>query len=245
MRVRGVALVLVLWLVAVLAALAAGLALAARVEALQVRTLDRGGLARQHARAGIEYAVAQLLARPGWAGDGRPLEWRFAGSRVRLQVQDQAGLVDLNQAPPGLLAELFRGQGLDAVAAEALATRIVQRRSQRRGRFLAVAELRALPGMDAALYARLRGLLGVHGGALPAAEVAPVAVRMALRGWSEAGGQAPAAGAVPGSVYSIDSISMSAAGGRAHVRGVVRLDSAADVGRAYSILGWEEEDSLR
>lgn len=245
-RACGAALVLILWLVAVLAALAANFAIAARVETLQARIGDNGGQARQHARAGIDYAAAQLLASGGWGRDGQPRRWHFGGSQIEIRVRDEAGKIDLNQAPPGLLVELFRAVGMDQAQADTLAARIVQRRSQPRGRFLAVSELQGFPEVGTGRYAQLREHLGVHaGGPLPVPGLATAVVRLALAAHAEASGHQPSGGGAGGLAYSIDSTATSAAGGRAHVRGVVRLDMPADPGSAYSILGWEEEDSLR
>src|SRR3546814_20950809 len=57
---RGAALLLVLWLVALLTALVGAFALAARTEHLQGQVLSRGVVAQQAARAGIEYAITRL-----------------------------------------------------------------------------------------------------------------------------------------------------------------------------------------
>src|SRR5690606_23169734 len=57
---RGAALLLVLWLVALLAALVGAFAMIAQVEHLQGQVLSRGVVARQAARAGLEYALSRL-----------------------------------------------------------------------------------------------------------------------------------------------------------------------------------------
>ena len=61
-RAAGAALILVLWLIALLSALVGTFAMTARIEHLQARVLDRGLVAREAARAGhlaaqVEYAI--------------------------------------------------------------------------------------------------------------------------------------------------------------------------------------------
>jgi general secretion pathway protein K len=73
-RARGAALLLVLWLVALLTALIGAFALTARMEALQGRVLSGGVQAQELARAGIEYAIVRAAdseAATRWVPDGR------------------------------------------------------------------------------------------------------------------------------------------------------------------------------
>lgn len=87
---RGAALVLVLWLIALLTAMIGAFALTARVEALQGSMLRNGGQAQEYARAGMEYALSRLSsgepqragARTGAAIGGRWTmpTWRSASS---------------------------------------------------------------------------------------------------------------------------------------------------------------------
>jgi general secretion pathway protein K len=243
---RGAALVLILWLVAMLAALVANFAIVARVEMLQAGIGDRGGLARQHARAGMEYAVAVLLANPDAGLDGRLLRWSYQGSELELRIRDESGKVDLNLAPPELLVALLEASGLAPGQAAGLAQAIVVQRARPLGAFVAVEELKNFPGLDADAYARLAEDLTVHSGTpLPAAAVASATVRAALLAHAARTGQAMPGGGAGGLTYSIDSRVMSAAGGRAHARGIVRLEASADPAMAYSLLGWEEGDSVQ
>src|SRR5690606_11363429 len=57
---RGAALVLVMWLVALLTALIGAYAATARIEYMQGRGLHRGVVAESAARAGLEYAMVRL-----------------------------------------------------------------------------------------------------------------------------------------------------------------------------------------
>ena len=59
-RERGAALLLVLWLLALLTALVGAFALTARIEGMQGRVLHRGVIANEVARAGLEYALVRV-----------------------------------------------------------------------------------------------------------------------------------------------------------------------------------------
>lgn len=121
---HGVALLLVLWLIALMAALVGGFAMAARVEHLQGRVLARGLVAEQAARAGIEYAMVRLAEqddRRRWWPDGRAYRWRFGQAQVDIEIVDEQGKIDLNAAPVPLLAALFRGAGMEQAQAERVA----------------------------------------------------------------------------------------------------------------------------
>ena len=76
---RGAALLLVMWLIALLAALVGAFALIARTEYLQGRVLVRGLVAENAARAGIEYAHDPRRRQPIRAGNGCPTAARIAG----------------------------------------------------------------------------------------------------------------------------------------------------------------------
>lgn len=124
---HGAALLLVMWLIALLAALVGGFAMAARVEHLQGRVLSRGLVAEQAARAGIEYALVRLAEtepRRRWLPDGRDYEWRFGEAQVQVRIVDEEGKVDLNAAQVPLLAALLRATGTEPDQAERIAAAI-------------------------------------------------------------------------------------------------------------------------
>ena len=124
----GAALLLVLWLIALLAALIGGFAMSARIEHLQGQVLSRGVVAEEAARAGIEYALVRITdedPRRRWQPDGRSYLWRFGAARVQVRIIDEQGKVDLNTSQPVLLAGLLRALGLEPPEAERLAGAIV------------------------------------------------------------------------------------------------------------------------
>ncbi len=127
-RQRGAALLLVMWLIALLAALVGGFAMSARIESMQGRVVSQGVVAEQAARAGIEYALVRLDEqdqRRRWLPDGRPYAWRLGNARVQLRVVDENGKVDLNAAPAPLLSGLLRAVGVERDQAERLAAAVI------------------------------------------------------------------------------------------------------------------------
>lgn len=190
-RARGAALLLVLWLIALLTALVGAFALSAQVEGLQGRVLVRGLAATSAARAGVEYAITRVQLddpRRQWLPDGRVHTWRYAGADVEVRITDENGKVDLNQAQQPLLAALLGALGIEQIEAGRLAAAIIDWRdpdplSQPAGgaedpdyasagraygakdsAFESVAELEQVLGFTPELYARVQPLVTVHTG---------------------------------------------------------------------------------
>jgi general secretion pathway protein K len=188
---HGAALLLVMWLIALLAALVGAFALIARTEHLQGRVLVRGLVAENAARAGIEYAMTRVAVadpRRQWLPDGRPHRWRYGGADVEVKIVDENGKIDLNQADMTLLTEFIRGAGSDPQQAAELAAAILDWRdpdslSQPAGggedddyasaglpygakdaEFESVAELEQVLGFTPALYAKMAPHLTVFSG---------------------------------------------------------------------------------
>jgi general secretion pathway protein K len=192
-RQRGAALLLVMWLIAMLTALIGSFALMARVENLQGRLLVRGLVAQNAARAGMEYAltrVTQSDPRLQWRPDGTPYRWSYAGAEVEVKLIDENGKIDLNQADPALLTALIQGAGGIEQQADAarLASAIADWRDPdpltqvsggaedpdyasaglpygaKDAEFESVAELEQVLGFTPALYAKLEPYLTVYSG---------------------------------------------------------------------------------
>ena len=110
-RQRGVALLLVLWVLALLGTLLAGLVGWVHVQnrqALWQRQHLQGQLA---AEAGIAMAVlAQLDHDPQrrWRADNQVHALRFDDAELAVSLRSEQGQVDLNAAPAELLARLLR-----------------------------------------------------------------------------------------------------------------------------------------
>ena len=207
-RIRGAALLLVLWLIVLLTALIGAFALTARVESLQGRVLGQGAEAQEIARAGVEYALVRIAdtdPATHWLADGRWYRWNFAGSRVEISIVDETGKVDLNQADALLLSALMKTAGSDSASAEQLAAAIIDWRdpdplTQPNGGaedpdyaaaglpygakdapFETVAEVEQVLGMTPGLFALLEPSLTLYSGRpQPDPDYAPVPLLVAL-----------------------------------------------------------------
>jgi general secretion pathway protein K len=188
---HGVALLLVVWLIALLTALIGAFAIAARVESLQGRVLAQGSVAREIARAGLEYAlqrVADTDVRTRWVPDGRPYAWTYAGNQLQVQLVDETGKVDLNQTDAQTLASLLRAVGVEEGQAQQLAGAVVDWRDSdpliqptgggedpqyaeaglpygaKDAPFETVGEVEQVLGWTPEIYARVRPYLTLYGG---------------------------------------------------------------------------------
>lgn len=128
LRQRGVAFLLVLWVIAMLSVLLASFALIARTELVQARHLFDTAQARYAAEAGLDLAVYEL--RKGdpasrWVGDGRPYSFGFGNADVEVKITDDSGKIDINTPNEQTLRNLFASRGLDAERAQALAAAIL------------------------------------------------------------------------------------------------------------------------
>ncbi|MGH8531421.1 MAG: general secretion pathway protein GspK [Gammaproteobacteria bacterium] len=185
---QGFALVIVLWVVALLSIVAASLAFSMRTETTLAHDLVAQAQARALAEAGVYRGILELynpdrLRR--WRGDGSPHRVRVAGAPITVSLQDEAGKIDLNSAQRALLDALFRGSEVEDDRRDALLDAIEDWRdpdSLRRlngaedqeyeaaGRthgakdatFNTVEELQQVLGVTPRLFKRLRPALTVH-----------------------------------------------------------------------------------
>lgn len=127
---RGIALIIVLWMLALLTIIIGTYAVLARTETLQSRFLFDTTDARYAAEAGMHRAVVELRnpdMETRWVADGRPYEFRFGDARVEVRVTDETGLIDVNaaaQGNPELLMRLFESVGLGQEDAELMTAAI-------------------------------------------------------------------------------------------------------------------------
>jgi general secretion pathway protein K len=167
---------------------------------LIARNAIAGARVRAAAEGGTQLGLARLLARRA-AGtaifDGKPETWQDGGVRVAIVIADEAGKIDLNQAPLELLSGLMEAAGRPDAEAFLLACRILDRRGspapdcpepqgdapRTAALFAAPEELAALPGFDDRLYGAIADAVTVATGATAIDPlVAPRLVLLALPG---------------------------------------------------------------
>jgi general secretion pathway protein K len=182
------ALVSVLWGVALLSVIATSLLAAGNVS----YRLARNGVELSQndatADAGINRAILALLdPRPDkrWRVDGATQSFAFNGIPMSLAIQDELGRIDLNYADGSLLAALFRSAGLEAGPASSLVDKVLDWRDPnpshrlngakqndyreagslyqpRNGPFQSVDELKLVMGVTPELFKRVEPALTVY-----------------------------------------------------------------------------------
>ena len=186
----GVALVIVLWMLALLIVLALGYSRMVRTETSLTANLVHFNQARAMAEAGVWQAVSELLKPDNaarWRADGRPHSFPFGAGRVKVRIEDEGGRIDLNTARPELLygllnaAELPEEAGLRLLQAvldwrdpdnearkhgaeDADYQRLGYAYGAKDGAFNSVAELQRVMGFDYRIYRALAPALTVYSG---------------------------------------------------------------------------------
>src|SRR5262249_34662850 len=103
---RGIVLVVVLWVLALLGIVAASFQRDTRVETPVTPNLVENAKAEALADAGVQRAILGLLDpddTKAWLADGTPYQFSLGEGQVRVTLQDEAGKIDLNQAPDNVL----------------------------------------------------------------------------------------------------------------------------------------------
>jgi general secretion pathway protein K len=180
----------VLWGLALLAAIATSFLSAGGTSYRLARNALDAAEVDVAAEAAVNRAVLGLLdpnAETRWRTDGVPRIIDFEGTRMQVQVQDELGRIDLNNADATLLSALFRSVGLDPQAASALVDKILDWRDSsglkrlngakdpeyrdaglpyrpRNGPFQSVDELKLVMSMSPELFRRVEGALTVYSG---------------------------------------------------------------------------------
>src|SRR5262249_53884817 len=130
----GVALLLAVWVLALLAVLATAVTRDARSSLSLARNRVEVAQVRSLADAGAWEAVAALLDAERSKAlflDGRPQTLPLTGEGVRIAIQDESGKIDLNLAGEDRLKALFLVAGIPGDIAPSLAHTLVLYRAQR------------------------------------------------------------------------------------------------------------------
>jgi general secretion pathway protein K len=187
---QGFALLLVIWVLALLAVIAAGIAADSRSESVIARNRVELARARDRAEAGIAIAITGLTVPDmtlRWVADGSTRTIAYDGGSVAITVQDEGGKIDLNQAPLELIASLFdtlapetresREAVMNAIAQQRQAATERARLANPRGvdfprrrrtasladaAFADIAELQQVAGMSRAVFDQIRPFVTVY-----------------------------------------------------------------------------------
>ncbi len=186
---RGLALVTVLWFIALISILALGFSKSTRTDVAIARNLLDGAQTRHLADAAIERAVMTLLdPQPEDEQaimSGRSIPFNLGEAAVSYSIHSEQGKIDINQAPDMLLQGLLLAIGLQQEQATSVADAIIDWRDENDLRqlngaeraeyqqarlgagpsnapFRSIAELQQVMGIDSELYRQLSPYVTVH-----------------------------------------------------------------------------------
>ncbi|MPQ84147.1 general secretion pathway protein GspK [Pseudomonas sp. MAFF 730085] len=236
-RQRGIALLMVLWVMALLSLLLASLAAWVQLESRQAVYLRQHTQALLAAEAGVELAVQALadpVQRKKWVADGREMALTFDDAQLYVSLHSENGKLYLNNAEPDDFSRLALACGASQAQASQLADELLARRNKDQPPFRLLEEVRQLPGMTQALYTRLLPEITLWSGFdRPDPAFASPLMRTALNLPKR-----NPAGVDPGEVLVIDSRAQRGDGYIARLQVTVLLNAVK--GRAYTVLRWEE-----
>lgn len=238
-RQKGIALLLVLWALALLSLLLGGLAGWVQLETRQ------GLWQRQHtqallaAEAGMNQAVQALLDkshRPRWIADGRGTPLRFDEAQLVVGVTSERGKLDLNAAQVDDVSKVAQACGATRNQAAQLVKALQARRGGDEPPLRVIEELRQLPGMTQVLYSRLLPEVTLWSGLdRPEPAFATPLLKRVLNMPNQA-----AVGADPGDVVTIESQAQLPSGYSARLQTTVLLNPSEGNAQPYRVLRWQE-----
>jgi len=171
---RGVALLLVLWVMALLAVIAVAVTADVRSDLKIARNRVDAAQARALAEGGVWWGIERLAdaeARKTLRVDGTPYTVSLDGRDIAVAIESEGGKLDINAASAEMFERLFIATGLPREQAARLALSIEDYRAGFRSRrpnvrpFTAIEEIRRVPGLGPQAYARIAHFLTVETGA--------------------------------------------------------------------------------
>lgn len=159
---KGMALVLVLWIVAALAIFANSLGGVVRREAAVASVVRNSTYGRAAGEAAIFRLLQKIAIQPSDFAERRVEGVPWGGQIIEVEVAPWSGLININAAPQNLLAVVLKKLGVPQ--SEALAQTLVETRQVVRAGSAGVAwespeDLLQVPGMTYGIYAQMRPLI--------------------------------------------------------------------------------------
>jgi general secretion pathway protein K len=188
MKQRGVALILVLWVLSILMLMAGSFSLTMRRESAGVMAIKANAQANTQAQAGLAIAEAMLLhedENKRWRIDGSIYEIETQNAKTRIRILSETGKIDLNSVPNTLLHQVLTDAPLETQAQLNLENAILDWRDEdentrpfgaekseylaaklhyapRNKPFRSLEELQMLRGMNADIFAWMKQIFTVY-----------------------------------------------------------------------------------
>jgi len=265
-RQRGIALVVVLWLVVLITVIGSSHARNARIETSLAFNHIGSAKARALAEAGINRAIMELFVSntdTRWPLDGTARQIQFDSGSINIAIRDASGLLDLNSADPTQLEAVLEAVGTEEAVRQRLVDAILDWRDKdqlrrlhgaedsdyrhagldwgsRDGLFASIDELRYVLGMTHELFEQLAPYLTVHSGRGNVnLKYAPPWLYSVLTGRQlEPADSLAGEDTQPVGPFHISAWAISNSGSRASVEVVLRIALTGE--EPYTILSWHE-----
>jgi general secretion pathway protein K len=188
---RGIALLLVLWMLIILIGIIGVFALIASTEQQQGKLLARTAQAHYAAEGGVDVATMRL-SNPDpllqWVPDNRVYQYTVDKTRIEIHAVDESGKVDINVAGSDVIYPLILAMDVDAKQAADITSAIMDWRDpddlltlpggaedpqyasanrpygSKDGAFQTISELQQVLGMTPELYAKLQPFITIYSG---------------------------------------------------------------------------------
>ena len=231
-RQRGAALLLVLWVLALLSVLLGGLAGWVQLESRQALWL------RQHTQTVLaaEAGIALVMTDRRWVADGREIPLTFDDAQLHVSLRSERGKLYLINAEAQDFTRLALACGATPAQATQLSKALDARRQQGLAPFRVLEEVRQLPGMTQTLYSQLLPEITLWSDLdRPDPAFASPLMRKALNLPRQ-----NAEGVDPGEVLVVDSRAERPGGYQARLQVTVLLSPSEDSAQPYRVLRWQE-----
>ena len=185
---KGVALILVLWVLSLLTIMASSFSLTIKRETSLISHLRDHSKALSMAEAGITLAQLHLLMvdkEQRWRANGNIYATEFNRAKLRIQIRSESGKINLNQANEKILQGMLKQTDLDEEKQQAIVSAILDWRDgddltrvdgaeannyqaaelsyqPRNKPFQTIEELRLVLGVTTTLYQQLKPMLTVY-----------------------------------------------------------------------------------
>ena len=265
-RQRGIALVVVLWLVVLMTVIGSSHARNARIETSLAFNHIGTAKARALAEAGINRAIMELFVSntaTRWPLDGTARQIQLDSGSVNIAIRDASGLLDLNSADPIQLEAVLEAVATEEAVRQRLVDAILDWRDKdqlrrlhgaedsdyrhagldwgsRDGLFASIDELRYVLGMTHELFEQLAPYLTVHSGRDDVnLKYAPPWLYSVLTSREREPAESLAGeDTQPAGPFHITAWATGNSGSRASVEVVLRIARTGE--EPYTILSWHE-----
>ena len=270
-RQRGIALVIVLWLIVLLTVIGSSHARNAHIETRLAFNQIDVARAKAMAEAGINHAILELFnsnLTERWRFDGSLNTLTFEHGTVAVNIRDASGLLDLNTTSAIQLDAVLAATDIDDNARVELTDAILDWRDEdnlrhlhgaedsdykhagfvwgaRDGAFASVDELRYVLGMTNELFTQLAPYLTVFSGSSEVnLQYAPAWLYTALTGTSsELATDAPIGSGPADGAYHINAVAATHAGSQVQLEAVVSTKESGDL--PFAILAWRRPVAVK